>query len=597
MSEKPVRDVRQTGEGRKQRGRFSAFSRVLVGVLLVAVCAQLVLTGPDGERPNEVAVSEALTMLESGDVVSLEMDDQERSGRLFDKDGVEVVSFSYPAGFGPELVKAAVAADVEVNAEGVKSSNMAVAVLLNMLPAILIVTLLAVLLFRRGGGLLSVGKLPGRRGDAVSGSPVRFSDIAGSGEVVEELKEIVDYLYEPERFVLLGARLPKGVLLVGPPGTGKTLLAKAVAGEADVPFFALSGSDFVETFVGVGASRVRQVFAEARKADRAIIFIDELDAVGRSRVAGPSNGSTDEAERTLNALLVEMDGFHGSGVIVMGATNRPEVLDAALLRPGRFDRRVHVGLPDRAARAEILELHLRDRPTVDIDVEGFAKRTVGCSGADLAFIANEAALAAGREGVAAIEGRHLVQALSTSVLGRARLSAVRSDEERRIAAWHEAGHATVALIEPDLYDPVSVSIVPRGSAGGVTWLGGEDEVFLKKSAAFARLAMMLGGRAAEQVLLDGDCTSGASSDLDAARSLSLRMVRDWGMGSVLLVDGDDVDSEVSRMVDGALARASTVLVEHAALFEAIAAGLLEDEELSGEQLARLRATHCVVDDM
>lgn len=561
---------------------------LLAVVLLVAAAGIRTVRQPD--TPETVTLSEGMELLASGDVQRADMDDARRQVVLTDTDDT-TVTFSYPVNYGTTIVETADSSGVEVSAEGLDPPNMWVNFFMNMLPLLLILAVLLFFLARRGGAL-GVSKLPDGRGNAASDSGVRFADVAGNTEVIDELREVVDYLEHPERFTSIGARVPKGFLLVGPPGTGKTLLAKAVAGEAGVPFFALSGSDFVETFVGVGASRVRKVFTEARKAERAIVFIDELDAVGKARVAGPSNGANEESERTLNALLVEMDGFHGSNVIVLGATNRPEVLDPALLRPGRFDRRVTIGLPDRGARTEILELHLRDRPVAaNIDIAAFAKRCIGCSGADLAYLCNEAALAAGREGLDRIEARHLDKALAVAALGRERKTAVRTELDKQITAWHEAGHTVVALANDDIDDPVTVSIVPRGQAGGVTWLGGEDETYYRRSRAHARLVMNMGGRAAEMLLLDGDYTSGASSDLTAARKLARNMLVDWGMGPSLVMSKDEIDIETTRLIDGALHAATELIEQHRPLFDAVVDGLLEHEELDTNDLDTLKRSH------
>ena len=587
-----------TAPERNQRALWGRFGkgprRLLLAVWLLAAATLWFVSGSRSDTVEQVDLSEALALIDAGDVERVEMDDSERGARLISGD--TIVEFSYPVGFGPDIVEAALDNDVEVSAEGFSTPSFWTNALLTLLPLIVIALLLVAYLMRRGGkGVLSIGKLPEGRGSAVKGSDVRFGDVAGSDEIVDELRELVDYLHEPERFTKLGATVPKGFLLSGPPGTGKTLLAKAIAGEAGVAYFALSGSDFVETFVGVGAARVRNVFKEARKAERAIIFIDELDAVGRARVAGPSNGSNSEEERTLNALLVEMDGFHGSGVLVIGATNRPEILDTALLRPGRFDRRITIGLPDRAARTAILDVHLRGRPGAEnIDTEAFAKRCVGLTGADLAGIVNDAALLGGRDNADALEEHHLASALSTSVLGRKRTNAERSEIDRDITAWHEAGHATVALLESCLADPVAVSILPRGTSGGVTWLGGEDELYLTRSSANARLRMTMGGRAAEMLLLDGDYTSGAASDLAAARSLAAKMVNEWGMGESLVLHGDAVDNSVTAMLDAALRDATAALVANRVLFDAIVSVLIEDEEVDGALLEVLRDSLAVV---
>jgi cell division protease FtsH len=448
------------------------------------------------------------------------------------------------------------------------------------------------------------------KGLATEVPETRFGDIAGASETVDELREVVEYLHAPARFAAAGATVPRGFLLVGPPGTGKTLLARAVAGESGVPFFALSGSDFVETFVGVGAARVRKVFERARKCDRAIVFIDEIDAIGKARGSGPSSGANDEREGTLNALLVEMDGFDESNVIMLGATNRPDVLDPALTRPGRFDRQIAVPAPDRRGRTAILELHARGRRLdPGVDLVGLGRRTAGLSGADLAFLVNEAALEAARARATVITDAHFDAALATAVLGKERRSAVISERDRRITAFHETGHALAALLLPEADDPVSVTIIPRGIAGGVTWMSGDDDAYMTRHQARARLTVMLAGRAAEERLLDGDFTQGASGDLKAATDLATAMITDYGMGSMGLAalsserlsagtTVDEVNAEVNRMLERALTEARRLLDDNAGLLESVAGALLSEETLSLADLQRIRAeveTATVVD--
>jgi cell division protease FtsH len=412
--------------------------------------------------------------------------------------------------------------------------------------------------------------------------------------------EVVDLLRHPDRFTSAGANAPKGVLLAGPPGTGKTLLARALAGEAGVPFFALSGSDFVETFVGVGAGRVRKVFDRAKAKGQAIIFIDEIDAIGKARGSGPANGASEERENTLNQLLVEMDGFAGSGVIVLGATNRHDVLDPALTRPGRFDRTVHVGLPDRVGRTRILEVHTASRTLADdVDLVGLARRTPGMSGAELEQLVNQAALEAARAASPAITAGHLDTALAITVLGRERRSAVITDRDRLITAHHEAGHALAALVLVHAEDPVSVTIVPRGGAGGVTWMGGNDHAYLTRREAVARLVVSMAGRAAEERLLDGDFTHGAAGDFSSATRLATQMVTEYGMSDlgVAAVNTDRmwgeeaaaVAAEVRRLLDDALRDARDLVRANADLLDRVVAELLVDETLSLADLRRLRA--------
>ena len=446
---------------------------------------------------------------------------------------------------------------------------------------------------------------------------VTFADVAGADEAKEELREIIEFLKDPQKFSRLGGRLPKGALLVGPPGTGKTLLAKAVAGEAGRPFFSMSGSDFVEMFVGVGASRVRDLFEQGKAHAPCIIFIDEIDAVGRHRGAGLGGGH-DEREQTLNQLLVEMDGFESNdGVILLAATNRPDVLDPALLRPGRFDRQIVVDAPDVKGREGILRVHLRKIPLADdVDVTTLARGTPGMSGADLANLVNEAALLAARRNRDKVYMADLEEAKDKVMLGAERKSLVLSDSERRLTAYHEAGHAVVALKTPGL-DPLhKVTIVPRGRALGVTAsLPEEDRHSYSKDYLLARLAMLFGGRAAEQLVFGPDkVTTGAGNDIERATQLARRMVTCYGMSDLVgpLAVGDSeqevflgrelvqrreisektaelVDAEIKRLVDEAYQRALRTLEENRDLLESIAEALLERETLDREDIDLLAA--------
>lgn len=434
----------------------------------------------------------------------------------------------------------------------------------------------------------SVGS--GKKGTAVP--ETRFSDVAGCREAIEDLREIVDVLKNPDRFRQLGARAPKGALLVGPPGTGKTLLARAVAGEAGVPFFSAAGSDFVEMYVGVGARRVRDVFEKAKKAGRAIVFIDEIDAVGRRRSETATTGGETEHENTLVALLNELDGFQSSNVIVLAATNRPDVLDAALCRPGRLDRRIHVGLPDVAEREQILGVHTRNKPVAkSVDLATVARRTTGMSGAQLEHVCNEAALLAARAADSEITAPHLFEAVEYVAMGRPRRSSIVTPEDRRVTAWHEAGHTVVALKHPFADPPVAVSIVPRGQAGGVTWMAPRDSQLLSRSDLRARLVVALGGRAAEEMLLDGEHTAGAASDLAQATEIAQAMVDRFGMTdrglSVRPLASEDSSTRVDNLLEDALREAREILLSNHELVEAVANALLERDDLAEEDLLRL----------
>ena len=470
-----------------------------------------------------------------------------------------------------------------------------------------------------GGGAGAQDKLS-RFGEAKVSTPgekkVTFQDVAGADEEKEELREIVEFLREPQKYLDLGAHIPKGVLLVGPPGTGKTLLAKAVAGEAGVQFLSISGSDFVEMYVGVGASRVRDLFQQAKKSAPAIIFIDEIDAVGRQRGSGLGGGH-DEREQTLNQLLVEMDGFGSNeGVVVLAATNRVDILDPALLRPGRFDRQVYVGLPDIKGREEILQVHAKNKPLAeDVDLKQIARGTAGFTGADLENLLNEAALLAGRRSESFITMKDLQESIIKVIAGPEKHSRVIPERERRLTAYHEAGHAVVMHALPDL-DPVhQITIVPRGEAGGMTiYLPDEDRSYLSRSYMLDRIAGLLGGRAAEQLVL-GDISTGASNDISRATQLARKMVGTYGMseqlGNVAFDAGHDevfigksmaqtrpysektaaeMDGEIRRIMDDAYARCTAILEQYRPQLVEVAEYLLVNETMTAEEFEKVFRT-------
>ena len=470
-----------------------------------------------------------------------------------------------------------------------------------------------------GGGAGAQDKLS-RFGEAKVSTPgekkVTFQDVAGADEEKEELREIVEFLREPQKYLDLGAHIPKGVLLVGPPGTGKTLLAKAVAGEAGVQFLSISGSDFVEMYVGVGASRVRDLFQQAKKNAPAIIFIDEIDAVGRQRGSGLGGGH-DEREQTLNQLLVEMDGFGSNeGVVVLAATNRVDILDPALLRPGRFDRQVYVGLPDIKGREEILQVHAKNKPLAeDVDLRQIARGTAGFTGADLENLLNEAALLAGRRSESFITMKDLQESIIKVIAGPEKHSRVIPEKERRLTAYHEAGHAVVMHALPDL-DPVhQITIVPRGEAGGMTiYLPDEDRSYLSRSYMLDRIAGLLGGRAAEQLVL-GDISTGASNDISRATQLARKMVGTYGMseqlGNVAFDAGHDevfigksmaqtrpysektaaeMDGEIRRIMDDAYARCTAILEQYRPQLVEVAEYLLANETMTAEEFEKVFRT-------
>ena len=487
----------------------------------------------------------------------------------------------------------------------------------SMLPTLLLIAAMAVFWFfmmrQNGGagGAMTFGKANYRTGK--DEKPTTFADVAGCKEEKEELEEIVDFLKHPNQFNALGARIPKGVLLVGQPGTGKTLLARAVAGEAGVPFFSISGSDFVEMFVGVGASRVRDLFGEAKKNAPSIVFIDEIDAVGRHRGAGLGGGH-DEREQTLNQLLVEMDGFgNNTGIIVMAATNRPDILDPALLRPGRFDRQITIGAPDIEGREAILKIHTKNKPLApDVDLSVIAKSTAGFTGAELENLVNEAALLAARRKKHAITMMEIEEATIKVVAGPEKRSHKTSEKDRRLTSYHEAGHAVVTYFCPT-QDPVhEISTIPRGYAGGYTMsLPSEDRNYVTKRYMEEELCTLLGGRVAEKIVL-GDISTGASNDIERATSIARNMVMRYGFSEKLgpMVYGSDeneiflgrdisqgrhysdevasdIDAEIRLFIDNAYDRAMSILTEHRDKLDAVAAVLLEKEKVTGEEFKNI----------
>jgi cell division protease FtsH len=487
---------------------------------------------------------------------------------------------------------------------------------LGAVPYLLIFALIYFMFFRQlrgmgGGGMLSFGK---SRATRITSDKINktFDDIAGIEEAKQEVYEIIEFLRSPDRFRALGGRLPRGVLLVGSPGTGKTLLAKAIAGEAKVPFFSISGSDFVEMFVGVGASRVRDLFEQAKNSSPCIIFLDEIDAVGRKRGTGFSGGH-DEREQTLNAILVEMDGFDtNTDIIVIAATNRPDVLDNALLRPGRFDRRIYVDLPDLKGREEILKVHSRNvKLEDDIDLNKLARGTPGYSGADLENVINEAALLAASKDKNAVDMSDLEEARDKVRWGREKRSRVISDEDKKITAYHEAGHALATLLLDNVSPLHKVTIIPRGRAMGATMqLPEKDEYNHSKKKILSEIKVFLSGHAAEE-LFTGDITSGASNDIERATALVRAMVCDWGMSDALglvhygtretTFSWDDsnidravseataekIDAEIRRIIDGCYAEIKNILDEKSDIMHNIAQGLIKYEVLDAEDVKRI----------
>lgn len=478
--------------------------------------------------------------------------------------------------------------------------------------SLLIIVVMGVFLFKGMSGNSKGFGFGKSKAKLVVSSSVRFSDVAGAEEEKQELKEIVEFLKNPARFTELGARIPKGVLLVGPPGTGKTLLAKAVAGESKVPFFSISGSDFVELYVGVGASRVRDLFESAKQNAPCIVFIDEIDAVGRQRGAGMGGGN-DEREQTLNQLLVEMDGFESnSGIIVLAATNRADVLDPALTRPGRFDRQIYVHLPDVKGREEIIKVHARNKPlSEDVDVKRIARLTSGLAGADIENVLNEAALLAARDGRYKITMIDIQEGLNKALMGPKKVSSVITEHDKYITAVHEAGHAIVSQALPNCDNVQEISIIPRGMAGGYTLTFDEkDSSHMPKAKLLDSLAMMLGGRSSEEVMLD-DITTGASNDIERATKLARRMVTEWGMtdkiGLVSFGEGEEVfvgrnyqkqipysqelaytiDEEVKTIIDQAHKKAKDILTNKKEVIEKVVKILIDKETIYKEEFEML----------
>ncbi len=499
------------------------------------------------------------------------------------------------------------------------------AILVSWLPFLLMILFFWFFMFRNvnkgQNSAFSFGKSKAKRFDG-SKTKVKFDDVAGVDEAKEELTEIVEYLKNPKKFEMLGGRIPKGVLLVGRPGTGKTLLAKAVAGEANVPFFSVSGSDFVEMFVGVGASRVRDLFAQAKKSAPAIAFIDELDAVGRHRGSGLGGGH-DEREQTLNQLLVEMDGFEiNDSVIIIAATNRPDVLDPALLRPGRFDRQVIVDLPDINGRTKILQVHSKKVPlSPEVNLKIIARATPGFSGAELANLVNEAALIAARSSKKFIEMDDFEEAKDKLTLGKQKKSKIVLPEERKITSYHEIGHVICALFESHGSPAHKVSIIPRGMTGGATHFLGEEKSNYSKSFLKSMLVHLLGGRAAEDIVFD-EITTGASNDIDRATDIVKQMVCNWGMskkiGPLAVMKKEQevflgkqigqkelhseevakiVDSEIHSFIDEAYKKAKDIIIKHRDLVDSLADELLEKETLGAEEIFAIVENHVSGEDL
>jgi cell division protease FtsH len=581
-----------------------------------------------GENKQELKYSELINQIQDGNVKSVELLGTTarvvfRTNPNLDLKNDYVINVPDISSFSTLFTKA-VETDQKIDWKVVKEDASIWSLLFNFLPTLLIIVVFILFWFfiiqqSQGGGggnrVMSFGKSRAKLSTEVK-KKVTFEDVAGADEEKNELREIVEFLKQPKKFVELGARIPKGVLLIGPPGTGKTLLAKAVSGEADVPFFSISGSDFVEMFVGVGASRVRDLFEQAKKNTPCIIFIDEIDAVGRHRGAGMGGGH-DEREQTLNQLLVEMDGFGvNEGVIILAATNRPDILDPALLRPGRFDRRVEVGLPDIKGREEILKVHSRGKPLdTDVKLDEVAKSTSGFTGADLENLLNEAALLAARESRKTINMDNIKEATFKVIIGPEKKSRVMSDKEKNLTAYHEAGHAVLVKLISTTDKVDRVSIIPSGRAGGYTvHKPEEDNNYVTKTQLIEDIVIALGGRAAEEIVL-GEISTGAYSDLRMANTVARNMITKYGMSDKLgnLIFGDEsdevfigrnfaqahnysektaseIDMEVKRLIDEAYDRTLGLLKENIEKLHIIATRLLEKEKIEGEEFEEVFAS-------
>jgi cell division protease FtsH len=572
-----------------------------ITIALIMIFAFNFFNSPQFSSPK-IAFSQFLQQVESGNIKEVTIKGQKIVGVTKDNKPFETYTPYYP-----KLIDKLNENDVKIDVKPDEGSPWYITVLVSWLPMIFLILLwISMMRQMSAGGNKALSFAKSRAKIFIDNKPkVRFKDVAGIEEVKDEVAEVVEFLKNPKKFQQLGGRIPKGVLLAGAPGTGKTLLAKAIAGEANVPFLSVSGSEFVEMFVGVGASRVRDLFDQAKRNAPCIVFIDEIDAVGRKRSGAGFSGGHDEREQTLNQLLVEMDGFESSdGIIVIAATNRPDVLDQALLRPGRFDRQIFVPLPDVKGRLEILKLHTEGKPlSDDVDLEIIARSTPGFSGADLANIVNEAALIAARKNHGKIFMEDFEEAKDKVTMGIERKSLVLSEEERVSTAYHEAGHALVAKLLPKADKVHKVTIIPRGKALGITQQLPEDEKYTyTKDYLLDRLAVLFGGRVAEEVAL-GTVSSGAGNDIERATEIAKKMVAEWGMsekigpiavktkeqfGEPTDIISEDmkrlVDREVKRILSEAYERTRQIIVENMGKLENLAKTLLERETLTGEEI-------------
>ena len=586
--------------------------------LIIAIILVVLFTSILDNADTKMTYSELIEKIETSEVTAIEMSYDGRSANVTLKNDnvqkeVNIPSTESFMNYITDYLKSGTI-EFEENGQSIFITILQLLSPFGLLIIVLIFWFLTMNSSSQGNSkTLSFGKSKARMMTSADKNKVTFVDVAGVDEEKEELQEIVEFLKNPKKFTDMGARIPKGVLLVGAPGTGKTLLAKAVAGEAGVPFFIISGSDFVEMFVGVGASRVRDLFDQAKKNAPCIVFIDEIDAVGRQRGAGLGGGH-DEREQTLNQLLVEMDGFAANeGVIVLAATNRPDILDKALLRPGRFDRQIVVSSPDVGAREQILEVHARKKKLAeDVDLKTIAKNTSGFSGADLENVLNEAALLAARRNLKEIGMAEIEDAMVKVTMGPEKKTRVRSEKEKKLVAYHEAGHAVVSKFLPTQDDVHQISIIPRGMAGGYTmYRPSEDKSFMSKSEMEETIVSLLGGRVAESLILN-DISTGASNDIERASKIARDMVSKYGMsdvvGAIMFGAGQEevflgrdlaqsknyseqtaavIDAETKKIIDKAYKRAEDILREHIDKLHVVAGILLEKEKIDGEEFARI----------
>ncbi|MBR4147636.1 MAG: ATP-dependent zinc metalloprotease FtsH [Bacteroidales bacterium] len=606
-----------------QPGGKKRFNFYWIYIILTVILFALYFSGKDESSQEEINMGQLIEMLKKGEVSKIDLVNKE-DAEIYMKDDPKTVKYTYRIGslerFEETVEKVQEESGIEnpIYITNVQHKSWGLDILVNLLLPLILVIVFWVVLMRGmgrgsmggGGQIFNIGKSKAQLFDK-DNVPVNvtFKDVAGLEEAKVEIIEIVDFLKNPEKYTKLGGKIPKGVLLVGPPGTGKTLLAKSVAGEANVPFFSISGSDFVEMFVGVGASRVRDLFNNAKQKSPCIIFIDEIDAIGRARGKNPINGGNDERESTLNQLLTEMDGFGtNSGVIVLAATNRADILDKALMRAGRFDRQIYVELPDLIGRKEIFEVHMRNlKLGPDVDREFLAKQTPGFSGADIANVCNEAALMAARKGKDMIEKQDFMDAIDRIIGGLEKKNKIITADEKKVIAFHEAGHATTSWLLQYAHPLVKVTIVPRGKSLGAAWYLPEERQITTKEQLYHEMVATMGGRAAEQVIF-GQISTGALSDLEKVTKQAFAMVTYYGLdetiGNLSYYDStgqqdysltkpysektaEIIDKQVSKLAEQAYQEALKILSEHKEGLTQLANKLIEKEVIFGEDLEHI----------